>query len=478
MSVECGGRDVTVGLFFLAGDSWWEMGACTAESGRYKGFIDKVDGLVCNIIAEMRKSYNIVTSGIVHTDEAAVAEARLFNEMNVDAIIYCPIIWTNDQPLVSFLKTIHRVPILLWSYDPYGKILDYYRITDWLLASAPVSVQQSTGIFRRYGWYYSYCFGNEKQVETLAQISSFVRSAATMKSLRGTRIAVIPAPCRLVKGTWFDEMELLSRFGVEVKYLSVQELVAAVGSVSEAEAGQWMEFYSRFPSREVSREQLLASVRQATGLVKLVETYGLSGVALEDFAPEFNQTFGYRPHLYHPVLGERCCTVGLEADVLGVLATIIVGRLSGAVGMFSEFFTIDATRNQILLGHPGYGEISFADEETTELTPDIEIDDGQPRGVWLSYRAKAGLMSFLNLSPDEIGIRGACFTAECQGGARVMEGYAHMIVRPGAGAGHIFSKVNSYALFQHWGAAYGTLTSGISTLFELLDVPLRDLDSQ
>ena len=127
----------TVGLLLLAGDTWWEMGVCEAKTGRYAGFMDKVEKDSRNIRTALEKHFRVVTSGIVHTVDAAVAEARRFAAERVDAVVYCPIIWTNDQPLVAFLHELPECPILLWSYDPYDKVLDYYTISDWLRASAP-----------------------------------------------------------------------------------------------------------------------------------------------------------------------------------------------------------------------------------------------------------------------------------------------------------------------------------------------------
>lgn len=465
-----------IGLFFLAGDSWWEMGACTATSGRYAGFIEKIEERVKQITLKLSQEYEIITSGIVHTVKDAIKEAKKYNEADVDAIIYCPIIWTNDQPLVAFIQNITKVPLLLWSYDPYGKILDYYRIVDWLVASAPVSVQQSTGILQQFNWSYSSCFGNEDKQETQDTIRAFVKAATTKKSLLNTRIAVIPSPCRLVKGTWFHELELLAKTGVELDYISVKELEASVKAVTENEIKESLTYYKKFPSSEVTDSQLRESIRISLGLVKLVDQYGLSGIALEDFNEELTKVFGYRPHLYHPGLGERFCTVGLEADVLGVLATIIAGRLSGRIGMFSEFFTIEKERNLILMGHPGYGEISFADEKTIEITPDIEIDDMLDRGVWLSYRAKAGFMSFINLSSNKDNIHASLFSGESIAGPRLMEGYSHLLIKPEAKVESIFSGVTKNALFQHWGAALGDIRLSSAELFALLDIEFTSLD--
>jgi L-arabinose isomerase len=399
-----------------------------------------------------------------------VAEARRFNQERVDAVLYVPLIWTNDQPLVAFLRELAAVPLLLWSYDPYDRVLDYYSISDWLRASAPVSVQQSTNIFQRFGRPYSHLLGNERRPETRRELTAFVRAAAVRHSLAGTRIAVFPSPCRVVISTWLDELELASRFGVELVYVSVAEYQDLLARVRDQEVRETVAWLRGYPGSEVDEAHLEASARQSLAMVAMAEKYGLSGIALEDFNQEFYTRFGYRPHLYHPGLGQRFCTVGLEADVLGVLATVISGRLSGRIGMFTEFYTVDPHRDLVLMGHPGYGELSFAQPDTIQVTPDIEIDDSHDRGVWISYRAAEGRMSFLNLTASRGSFKGGYFSGQCLGGPRLMEGYAHMLVKPDGSAEGLFGRIVSAGLFQHWGAAYGDLRPELGHLLRLLGV--------
>lgn len=465
----------TVGLLLLAGDTWWEMGVCEAKTGRYAGFMGKVEKDAGNIRAALGKSFRVVTSGIVHTVDAAVAEARRFAAERVDAVIYCPIIWTNDQPLVAFLRELPDLPLLLWSYDPYDRVLDYYTISDWLRASAPVSVQQSTNIFQRLGKPYSHVFGNEDRPETWRRIEAFVRAAAVRKSLRGTRIAVFPSPCRVVISTWFDEHELSARFGVDLVPVSVAEFESLAAGVSASEVAAAVGYLKRYPVSEVDEAHLAAAARQSLGMLAMVDRYGLAGIAIEDFNKEFYQRLGYRPHLSLPGLGERFCTVGLEADVLGVLATVISGRCAGRVGMFTEFYTIDPHRDLVLMGHPGFGEASFAQADTIQVTPDIEIDDSQDRGVWLSYRAAEGRMTLFNLSPAKGSFKGGYFSGQCLGGPRLMEGYAHMLVKPDCRAEPLFDTIAEKGLFQHWGAAYGDIRMELSFFSRLAGLELSDL---
>jgi L-arabinose isomerase len=280
----------------------------------------------------------------------------------------------------------------------------------------------------------------------------------------------------VVISTWLDELELAARFGVELVYVSVAEYEGLLAQVGEAEIRDTVAWLRGYPVSEVDEEHLRAAARQSLALVAMADKYGLAGIAMEDFNQEFYTRFGYRPHLYHPGLGERRCTVGLEADVLGVLATVIAGRLSGRVGMFTEFYTVDPHRDLVLMGHPGYGELSFAQEDTIQVTPDIEIDDSHDRGVWISYRAAEGRMSFLNLTAARASFKGGFFAGQCLGGPRLMEGYAHLLVKPDAPAEGLFDRIVGAGLFQHWGAAYGDIRPELAHLLRLLGVEEVKLD--
>ena len=186
-----------IGLFFLAGASWWEAGICDAKSGPYAGFIAKVEGDAASITRELAGEFEVVSSGLIHTTEAAVKEARLFNAEGVAAVVFCPIIWTNDAPVVAFLQEAHAVPLAMWAYNPYPQPPDYWPIAEWLRASGPVSVQQSSNILKRLGWQYGVIFGHEKEERARAELRAFLRAADVKRGLKGARILVLPAPCRV-----------------------------------------------------------------------------------------------------------------------------------------------------------------------------------------------------------------------------------------------------------------------------------------
>jgi L-arabinose isomerase len=468
------GQKPKIGLFFLGGESWWEAGICDATTGQFAGFIQKVERDVQSITDVLSRDYLVVSSGLLHSSEQALREARLFQDEQVDAIVCCPIIWTNDPPVVAFLQNARKVPFLLLAYNPYPDFPNYFRIEEWLRASGPVSVQQCSNILRRFGWDYDVSFGNETEQAFLDEIRAFVRAAWVKKGLVGTRIGVLPSTCRVVISTWVDEFFLLEKFGVELQFIPVESYAALVRSVPDTEAKVYVEHLkTSYPVVGVTEETLLESARQALAFVRLVKENRLSGIALEDFNVDIYRILGFRPHLYHPDIGAQGCTIGFEADVLGVLTTIIVSRLAGHIGMFNEFFSVDRKANTVLMGHPGHGEIRMGEESTIMVTPDLEFDETQKRGAWISYRAKPGLMSFLNFTPEYGKLKATAFVAESLPGPRIMEGYSHMLVRPAHDAVKLFRDIVRRGLIQHWGTVHGDITRELEAFSRLMGLDLH-----
>jgi len=49
-----------IGLFFLAGESWWNAGLSDAKDGPYVGFIKKIKDDVDSITKELEKDFDLV----------------------------------------------------------------------------------------------------------------------------------------------------------------------------------------------------------------------------------------------------------------------------------------------------------------------------------------------------------------------------------------------------------------------------------
>jgi L-arabinose isomerase len=141
--------------------------------------------------------------------------------------------------------------------------------------------------------------------------------------------------------------------------------------------------------------------------------------------------------------------------------------------MFNEFFTVDREANTILMGHAGHGEIRIAEPSTLMVTYDLEFDETQKRGAWLSYKAKPGPMSFLNFTPEYGKLKTSAFTGDSLPGPRVMEGYSHMLVRPDCDAVELFCDISRRGLIQHWGTVQGHILPELRAFARLMELELR-----
>ncbi len=469
-------RKPKLGMVFLAGDSWWQAGVCDATTGPYAGFLDRVQDDVDNARAALAQACEIISSGLLHTEAEAAAEARRLAAARVDAVVLCPIIWTNDQPVVAFLREAPEAPLLLWAYDPHAGFLEYFSVPEWLRASGPVSVQQCSNILRRFGRHYDVVHGNEGDPVACGELLAFARAATVKRSLEGARIAMLPAPSQVVMGSWVDDFHLRERFGVELVYLSVESYAERVQEIADKDAREYAAWLrERCRCEGIDEAQLARSAREAVAMARLAEDEGLCGIALEDFNEAFTRLLGARPHLYHPRLGELGCTVGLEADVPNILATVVLARLAGGPAMFNELFSIDRHANTVLMGHPGMGEPGLGDPDSYLLTPDLEIDASQPRGVWWSYRAQPGPMTFLNFTPEYGQLKAAAWHGSALEGKRMMEGYAHMLVAPEHNALDMFKRIVRLGLIQHWGTVHGELRAELRAFAGMCGLDLVEL---
>ena len=105
-----------------------------------------------DLLPELAGEFEVVSSGLIHTTEAAVKEARLFNAEGVAAVVFCPIIWTNDAPVVAFLQEAlgGRFPGGIFR----GLPMDIPRMTVLL-----------TGVFEEF------IAGNRLRLEELSELS-------------------------------------------------------------------------------------------------------------------------------------------------------------------------------------------------------------------------------------------------------------------------------------------------------------------
>ncbi|HXZ97808.1 MAG TPA: hypothetical protein VED24_00415, partial [Candidatus Acidoferrum sp.] len=276
------------------------------------------------------KSHELVSAGLVTTEESARSAVARFTKTNVDALVACCLMWSEDQPILGVLEEMRDTPLLLWCWTPGTSLPDSLTALDLIRWSGPVGAQQISGALRRSGKKFMFVMGNHDENETIREIQEFLAAAAVARSLRHARIGLLPYRYDVMTNTWVDEFYLRSKIGVDVIYISVDELALSAASVKDAEVKSYVDDLQGISvSPQVSSKGLSQAARTSLGVAKIVKDRRLDALSIGDCNDELHAVLKCRPCLYLPSVFERGVVVGSESDLLGILAQLILARLSG-----------------------------------------------------------------------------------------------------------------------------------------------------
>jgi L-arabinose isomerase len=278
--------------------------------------------------------------------------------------------------------------------------------------------------------------------------------------------------------TWVDEFDLTSKFGVDVIYISVNQLASSSATVKDAEVKSYIEgLRGMHILSEVSSQGLSIAARVSLGFAKVVEDQRLDAVSLGDLNDELHAVLNCRPCLYLPSVFERGIVVGLEGDLLGVLAQLILARLSGQPTMFTEIFTYDERQNQILVGHAGMHDIRLTENRSAvTITPDYEYPN-EKAGVWMAFNVKPGPVTLLAITSDQEGFHFVATKGEALGAKGKLQGYPNALVRLDVPLRSFFDTTTQIGTTQHWALVPGDLRGSISKLAYILGIDCTVLNN-
>ena len=454
-----------VGFLALAARWFWD----TRMSDSH--FTVEAQAYIKSIEASLAASNEVISAGLVTTEESAKSAAAKFKEANVDALVACCAMWSEDQPFFRVLEELPDTPLLLWCWTPGTTLPDSLTALDLIKWSGPVGAQQISGALRRSGRKFTFVLGNHAEGGTLREIRDFLAAAAVVRSLRHTRIGLIPYRYTVMTNTWVDEFDLTSKFGIDVIYISVNQLASSTATVKDTEVKSYIDGLRGMRiSPEVTPEGLSVATRVSLGFARIIEDQRLDAVSLGDLNDELHAVLNCRPCLYLPSVFEHGIVVGLEGDLLGVLAQLMLARLSGQPTMFTEIFTYDEQQNQILVGHAGMHDIRLAGERSTvTITPDYEYPK-EEAGVWMAFSVKPGPVTLLAITSDRKGFHFVATKGEALPSKGKLQGYPNALVKLHMPLKSFFATTTTVGTTQHWALVPGDVRGSISKLAYILGV--------
>jgi L-fucose isomerase-like protein len=189
-----------------------------------------------------------------------------------------------------------------------------------------------------------------------ANAIELIKIAATPRILEGKRAVIFGRPfdSTSVPARNLNEDYVHKHTGVRLQYRPIEELKQRLESIDEASARKEMERWKKEATEvvETSDKAILDSSRLYFLLRSIVEKEGLSGISIDCLSFSFNSN----PILPYPCLPftrlrDEGFAVPCEAEVCGMLSSMVLQEISRKPSYFCNVSAVDTQKSSVILRH-------------------------------------------------------------------------------------------------------------------------------
>jgi L-fucose isomerase-like protein len=189
-----------------------------------------------------------------------------------------------------------------------------------------------------------------------AHAIELIKILAAPKLLQGKRAVIYGRPfdSSSVPSHNLNAEVVYKRTGVSLEFRPLEELEPLLASVDLASAGKEMERWKKEAASivEPTDKQLLESCKMYVLLRSIIEKEGLSGISMDCL----NFSFNSKPALPTPCLAfarlrDEGFAVPCEADVCGMLSSMVLQEISRKPSYFCNVSSVDVEKSSAVLRH-------------------------------------------------------------------------------------------------------------------------------
>jgi L-arabinose isomerase len=459
-------------VFFVA--RWFEEvvlgGGESAEA--FTKFLNEDTSRIRNLLSEEN---DVVDFPLVSSMEKAWDTSEKILGENLDTVVFCSAVWTEDEYLLAFKDVMKIKPSIIWGYTPYKNPPARSNIMDLFKNSGIVGTVEGFNVTVKMGVKPFYVFGSYFDGEPVKKINKIAKSAKVFKDLKKAKLGVLPYRNFQMIVTYVDEFRLYSQIGPVVEYISCLQLRNASELINEKAVDEYVrEIKRRFKIKpEITDGNLVKAARAALGFEKIAFDNKLDGIALSDLIPELHEVMGLRPCLYTEKLAESDIVVGNEGDLGGTTAMLMMRKLTGSPVMFTEIFNLDYEKNTIGAGHAGPSNYLTAQgDEKVTITPDYELMDATSdiSGVWMEFIGKPGKVTIVNFICTIDNFQMTVLNGNSLGGEVRFDGYPHYAIEIEPKLQDFMNSCSLNGTSHHWAVVNGDVKEELTYLADMLGI--------
>lgn len=302
---------------------------------------------------------DINEEGLLHTEEDVYKVVEKFKTKKVDALFF-PHCNFGSEDLVGKVASQLKLPTLLWGPRDEAPLPDGARLRD-----SQCGLFATGKILRRFNQPFTYIPNATLEDEAFERgITNFIAAANVAKELKKTRILQISTRPSDFWTMMCNEGELLERFGIQIRPLSMSEFANRILKLEQengAEVQETVEYMKNnmeicVPEKAVTR---LAAMKVA--MKKYTTELGCNAVAVQCWNA-MQEVLEVMPCVANALMSDEGIPVVCETDIHGAITSVMAQAATmGKVVPFFADWTVGhpTNRNGELLQHCGPWPISL-----------------------------------------------------------------------------------------------------------------------
>lgn len=344
--------------------------------------------------------------------ESALAALPELMQADLDLLLLIQVTFTDASLTVEVVRSM-PVPTVMWSF-PEARTGGRLRLNSFC------GVNLACHALSRLDIKPHTLHGAPDNMQTAQQLSELAQAAAIVKRFQQAKVLVIGEHPLGFDACNYDRQQLKTRFGVEVEQQPVLNFIDEVkqlpDSIADAPYQRRSKDFSNLAEMDPTATRKTLKVYAA--LRDKASEQGFDGIAVRCW-PDFFTDYGCAACGALALMNEDRVPCGCEADMFGVISSLLLQWSSGKGVFNTDLVDIDPVDNTVVFWHCGQAPIEMADRSG-------------PVQATIHSNRKLPLLSEFALKPGRITL---CRITQGEGKLRMMLSGGEMLKAPLAFSG-------------------------------------------
>lgn len=324
---------------------------------------DLIDTKCAEALEQVKSlGFEVLTTETVTDDPDNADVERAVKELSAtafDTLIICIAGWIPSHAVISVTSAFREKPMVLWGLA--GDMKEGKVVT----AAPQAGTTALRKVFEDLGYKFRYIYNVIGQPVPLNKIKNFVLAATASKELESARVGMMGYRDMKLYNTLYEGLSLKSRFGVEVEFFEMLEMVRESEKANPEETSQILAKIKKEWKfvKPIEENFLKQGIKYYLAVRKIAEAHHFGAISLKD-VDGMKKLLDFPPAMIFMLLSDEAglCSIP-ENDAMGAVTQLVVKHITGQSAAYLEFYEFFET--SVLLGVPDFIPAEVVDGKVT-----------------------------------------------------------------------------------------------------------------